>query len=691
MNGSVYVGQKALSLTEYDKSAPITGVILWVDDENCYEAGDETGTVIEQDCPYATQQMANNLLATLQGYSYQGLEANGAKVSPIAELGDGITVNGLYTQLAYQNIRFSTGEVMDVAAPGSDETLHEYKTEGETTKWFSHQIAETRSEIIKTSEEITLLIDNEIQGLSSQFTVQLGQIRAELTDEINGLSASVDLKFDGLEASFEDEINGLSADFDVKLNGLQANFEDEINGLSSTLNVKIDGIEASLEDEINGLSSTLNVKIDGIEASLEDEINGLSSTLNVKIDGIEASLEDEINGLSSSINLQIDSITSTVQGLDGQMSSITQTVDSITTRVNGLEGDYSSIDQKVDSLKLAVSNGSTSSTIQLKAGSTIISSENITMSGLVTYTGLSSGTTTINGACIKTGTIDADRLNLTGEITFTDFDNSTQNTINNANTNASTALSTAISVSGTVSGWTYPGTTEINGSAIRTGTVEASILRGGTVELLDQDGDRIGKFTIEPTGLAGLSSVTLSADELYFEAVDPDGQILFYTGDGTGIRIEPGKTIRCDGDFQPRRDDNFWLGSSSRAWQDLYVVNDPSVVSDKSKKTSISYEMGLYEEFFDALKPATYLLKNGTSGRTHIGLISQDVEEALFASNLTSFDFAGFIKSPVLDKNGKETGEYNYALRYGEFIALCIDQIQKLKSRISKMEAIQGV
>ena len=647
MNGKVFVGQKALSLTEYEKTAPISGVILWVDDENCYEAGDETGTVIEQDCPYATQQMANNLLATLQGYSYQGLEANGAKVSPIAELGDGITVNGLYTQLAYQNIRFSTGEVMDVAAPGSDETLHEYKTEGETTKQFTHQIAETRSLISKTSEEILLQVENELEGLSSSFSVQLDKISAELTDEINGLSASVDLKFDGLEASFEDEINGLSADFDVKLNGLQANFEDEINGLSSTLNVKIDGIEASLEDEINGLSS--------------------------------------------SINLQIDSITSTVQGLDGQMSSITQTVDSITTRVNGLEGDYSSIDQKVDSLKLAVSNGSTSSMIQLKAGSTIISSENITMSGLVTYTGLSSGTTTINGACIKTGTIDADRLNLTGEITFTDFDNSTQNTINNANTNASTALSTAISVSGTVSGWTYPGTTEINGSAIRTGTVEASILRGGTVELLDQDGDRIGKFTIEPTGLAGLSSVTLSADELYFEAVDPDGQILFYTGDGTGIRIEPGKTIRCDGDFQPRRDDDFWLGSSSRAWQDLYVVNDPSVVSDKSKKTSISYEMGLYEEFFDALKPATYLLKNGTSGRTHIGLISQDVEEALFASNLTSFDFAGFIKSPVLDKNGKETGEYNYALRYGEFIALCIDQIQKLKSRISKMEAIQGV
>ena len=197
MNGKVYVGQKALSLTEYEKTAPISGVILWVDDENCYEAGDETGTVIEQDCPYATQEMANNLLATLQGYSYQGLEANGAKVSPVAELGDGLTIGGLYTQLAYQNIRFSTGEVMDVSAPGSNETLHEYKTEGETTKQFNHQIAKTRSIISKTSEEILLQVENELEGLSSSFSVQLDNI----TSRVNGLDgefAELSLTLDGL-------------------------------------------------------------------------------------------------------------------------------------------------------------------------------------------------------------------------------------------------------------------------------------------------------------------------------------------------------------------------------------------------------------------------------------------------------------------------------------------------------------
>lgn len=510
MNGKVFVGQKALSLTEYDKSAPISGVILWVDDENCYEAGDETGTVIEQDCPYATQQMANNLLATLQGYSYQGLEANGAKVSPIAELGDGITVNGLYTQLAYQNIRFSTGEVMDVAAPGKTETLHEYQTEGYTTQQFTHQIAETRSEIRKTSEDITLLVENEIQGLSSQFTVQLGEISAELTDEINGLSASVDLKFDGLEASFEDEINGLSADFDVKLNGLQANFEDEINGLSSTLNVKIDGIEASLEDEINGLSS--------------------------------------------SINLQIDSITSTVQGQGGQISQIQQTVTGMSSQVSGLDGQVSSITQKVDNITLSVSNGSTSSSISLSVGGVVVSSQNIQMNGLVTFTGLANGTTTIDGACIKTGTIDANRIdadnlyvnaaNITGSLTIGQLPNTVAETSDiptqvgqlQNNVGYQTSSGVVSIINGTVTA-----------DYVEALGVRARYLQGKTVQLLSDSGSLVGAMDIVNTNSGDGLTIGTNRGGIRIET-GQSGNIYISSGYGPFLMLgygDTGSTAMC--------------------------------------------------------------------------------------------------------------------------------------------------
>ena len=533
MSDKVFLGTRMAQLDTSPSLAPVSKVILAVDSENAYIAGNDTGRTIEVTCPYGTQEMANNILAALSSYTYTPAMAQDAILDPAAEIGDGLTMGGVYTVLAQSTLTFDGLMTSDAGAPGQAEQESEYKYQSPVIADINWQLAETRSLISKTSEEILLKVENELEGLSSSFSVQLQQIQSQVT------------------------------------------------------------------------------------------------------------------------------------GLNGQVSSITQ---------------------KVDNITLDVSNGSTSSSISLSVGGVTVSSQTIQMNGLVTFTGLANGTTTIDGACIKTGTIDADRLNLTGEITFTDFDNSTQNTINNANTNASTALSTAISVSGTVSGWTYPGTTEINGSAIRTGTVEASILRGGSIQILDDSGRTIGEFTVENTGLRGLKSITLSSEAVFIDVTDPDGEISLQTRD-TGIGIGTNEIITITGDLRPREDDYYWIGSSSRAWSDIYLVNDPTIVSDKSKKTSISYEMGLYEEFFDALKPATYLLKNGTSGRTHIGLISQDVEEALFASNLTSFDFAGFIKSPVLDKNGKETGEYNYALRYGEFVGLCIDQIQKLKSRISKLES----
>lgn len=648
MNGKVYVGQKALSLTEYDKSAPITGVILWVDDENCYQAGDQTGTVIEQDCPYASQEMANSLLATLQGYSYQGLEANGAKVSPIAELGDGLTVDGLYTQLAYQNIRFSTGEVMDVAAPGSDETLHEYKTEGQTTKQFTHQIAETKSLISKTSEEITLLIDNEIQGLSSQFTVQLGQIRAELTNEINGLSASVDLKFDGLEASFEDEINGLSADFDVKLNGLQANFEDEINGLSSTLNVKIDGIEASLEDEINGLSSSINLQIDSITSTVQG-----------------------LDGQVSTIQQTVGSITTQITGINGDISSLEQTATSLQTQIRNAQGDISTIEQYVDSITLSVTNGSTSSTIQLKAGGTTIASQNITMSGLVTFTGLANGTTTINGACIKTGTIDADRLNLTGAIAFSDLQSTLGSQIQNT--------------ANTVSGWTYSGSTYIDGTKIQTGTVTASILQGGQIQLLTESGIAVGFLGLTAAQTAGSAISISSVGGLRFLA--NSGDVFVQNGTSQYIQLISQKqttdiqtVVVGNGNLITNKPNVYLLGLPAQPWKSAYLAEPASIWSDANTKNSIDYNIDKYDAFFDLLKPAAYRYNHGTSGRYHTGFIAQDVESAISAVGLRSEDFAGFTKD-------KETGKYS--LRYEEFIPLCVEQIQNLKKRIADLEELK--
>lgn len=353
-----------------------------------------------------------------------------------------------------------------------------------------------------------------------------------------------------------------------------------------------------------------------------------------------------------------------------------------------LEGQISSLSVKLDSITLSVNNGSTSSTISLKAGGVTISSETISMSGLVTYSGLSGGTTTIDGACIKTGTIDADRLNLTGSITFSDLSSSVQGDINQAQSTAnsaqqdanqawnlaSSANSTANSVNNKVSGWTYPGTTEINGQKIMTGTVEASILRGGTVELLASNGSSVGDITITSTETGiGLEFTTnrggirtTSAGNWWVDA----------SGGSFGLS---GSRFSFTMDIMPNANNGASLGTSGFRWNDIWATNSNIQSSDRNIKKDIQYGLEEYDVLFDAIKPVTFRYIDGTSGRTHMGIIAQDLEESLNELGISTQDCAAFVKA---ESDNPDLPGYDYAVRYGEFIPLLIYQVQKIKEAL---------
>ncbi len=100
----------------------------------------------------------------------------------------------------------------------------------------------------------------------------------------------------------------------------------------------------------------------------------------------------------------------------------------------------------------------------------------------------------------------------------------------------------------------------------------------------------------------------------------------------------------------------------------------------RSKKKDVSGDLSAYDRFFDALRPIRYRLENGKSGRVHLGLGAQDVERALEEAGLDGMDFGGFVKSP------REDGGFDHALRYGEFIPLCIARIQELTARVAALE-----
>lgn len=172
--------------------------------------------------------------------------------------------------------------------------------------------------------------------------------------------------------------------------------------------------------------------------------------------------------------------------------------------------------------------------------------------------------------------------------------------------------------------------------------------------------------------------------------------------DGTSIL----SAINRKGDYYFHQDEfasrfSSNLGTSSNRWNQLYALTSTISTSDRRLKNNINDLNGnLIKSFILGLKPSSYKLIEGQSGRTHYGLIAQDVEELMNKLNMSSMDFAGFIKSPkyneekiVDEKTGREKyikkeieGEYIYSLRYEEFIAPLIKMVQMQQEEINELK-----
>lgn len=113
---------------------PFSRVTMWYDDEHCFTAGDDTGRTLEVDNPHATQQIVDNVLKSVRGYAYRPFEATGVDIDPAFELGDAITINGLYSVIAQTTERLDAMGSVDISAPGSNELSSEYHVIGPVTR-----------------------------------------------------------------------------------------------------------------------------------------------------------------------------------------------------------------------------------------------------------------------------------------------------------------------------------------------------------------------------------------------------------------------------------------------------------------------------------------------------------------------------------------------------------------------------
>lgn len=148
------------------------------------EAGNEDGRVLEIRNPFGTQAMANNILAGIQGYQYQPLSADAALLNPAAEMGDGVTVNGVYSGIFVRATQFGRLMASDIEAPTDEEIEHEFAVESASDRQYTRFVQQTKSVIRQTN----LAIEAEVEAraaadtaINATLSIQATQIQAKVS------------------------------------------------------------------------------------------------------------------------------------------------------------------------------------------------------------------------------------------------------------------------------------------------------------------------------------------------------------------------------------------------------------------------------------------------------------------------------------------------------------------------------
>ena len=199
-------------------------------------------------------------------------------------------------------------------------------------------------------------------------------------------------------------------------------------------------------------------------------------------------------------------------------------------------------------------------------------------------------------------------------------------------------------------------------------SITAESLRGRTVDLLASATRSIGSIELVYTSTGyGMSINT----------------------DYGGVQISSGGNVYISSKYNTRiqlDEDAAKLGPSVWATNGTVIYD-----SDRNVKNSIDYDLSRYRQFLLDLKPCRFKYNEGQSGRYHIGMIAQDVEQSLYDNGIDSTEFSGWCKAPVRDEEHNIVG-YTYGLRYDAIIPLNTMMIQELVKRIDAIETkLEGI
>ena len=317
------------SMESFDNAEQFDGfskVVIIVSDEIEYSSGDDTGRTLTLNCPWGTQEIADNILQSIKGFQYQPMTANGALVDPSAEIGDGISANGVYSGIYSLGIKFNSNFPSDISAPYDEEIDEEFPYKSSQERKVDRQNKEIRASLSIQADRITQEVterQNQVGELRATLNVQAQQIEAKVSKD-GGNSSSFGWK---LTATGWSVYGNGTEKFRVDKNGAY------VNGEIRATTGKIGGFDIqsnymSYNNQTWGGTNSTGIYIgtSGIQCGANSYWRN---------DGYFKAVRGEFGSLS------VDSNGSTVGSYSGSLRGCVGSVSEITGSVNGLRGSLS--------------------------------------------------------------------------------------------------------------------------------------------------------------------------------------------------------------------------------------------------------------------------------------------------------------------------------------------------------------
>lgn len=129
---------------------------------------DDAQNILVASCPWANTEIAEQVSNKLIGFVYRPFDAKGARLTPLAELGDTVIIDGDGYDLISQESFFDSEFVSDISSPNDEELEHEFEYVPSTERRFTRELRTLKAEIDIQADAIEAKVSS-VGGNQSSF------------------------------------------------------------------------------------------------------------------------------------------------------------------------------------------------------------------------------------------------------------------------------------------------------------------------------------------------------------------------------------------------------------------------------------------------------------------------------------------------------------------------------------------